>query len=33
LFFWAKLGGQGGAGGWKTWSISSFGPKPKNIKE
>jgi hypothetical protein len=31
LSFRAKLGGQGGVGGWETWSVSSSKPKPKNI--
>jgi hypothetical protein len=33
LSFRAKLSGQGGAGGYETWSVSSSGPKPKNIKK
>jgi hypothetical protein len=32
LSFRAKLGGQGGAGGWETWSVSSSGPKFKKSK-
>jgi hypothetical protein len=32
LSFRTKLDGQGGVGGWKTWSVSSSRPKPKNIK-
>ncbi len=33
LSFWAKLGGQGGAGGCEIWSVSSSKPKQKNIKK
>ncbi len=33
LSFRTKLGGQGGAGGWETWSVSSSEPKLKNIKK
>jgi hypothetical protein len=30
LSFRAKLGGQRSASGWEAYSVSSFGPKPKN---
>jgi hypothetical protein len=33
LSFQAKLGGQVGASGWKTWSISSSEPTPKITKK
>jgi hypothetical protein len=32
LSFQAKLGGQGGANGWETWLVSSFGTKYKISK-
>jgi len=33
LSFQAKLGGQGGVDDLETWSVSSSGPKLKNIKK